>query len=274
MNSALLAEKVLKLESAAQTSLGQQRKSNEDAVFHRTQQVDSGVGVGLYMVCDGLGGLPAGEVASRLAIETVTSQLAWVVPPPGTSPDIGTTQPSHATLRSLIQAAIVKANKQIRDYAGTHPLQAGGMGTTITLALLYGHQAHIANVGDSRAYVWRAGQVTQITRDHSLAAELAEVGQIDRGAILNHPGNNVLSRALGIHEEVEVDFFDWELKPGDKLLLCSDGLWKAFPDPADLARWLASPAALEVLCRRLVTEANRRDGSDNISAVMVSADGE
>jgi serine/threonine protein phosphatase PrpC len=137
------------------------------------------------------------------------------------------------------------------------------------LALIYGNRAHIANVGDSRTYVWRRGQLTQITRDHSLAALLAERGQIDKTAIADHPRSNVLYQALGIHEKVDVDLFEWDLQPGDKLLLCSDGLWRAFPDTAELARWLDSTAAPDDLCQRLVAEANRRDGSDNISAVVV-----
>jgi serine/threonine protein phosphatase PrpC len=273
MNTAILEHVMtLQLKSAAQTDRGQRRKLNEDAVFQRTDHVDVGHSVGLYLVCDGVGGHQAGEVASRLAIETVTAELAQIFPLPRTRSSNPSyyAQPSYSTLRQQIQASIARAHAEIRHYAQTRPQEAADLATTITLALIYGNRAYIANVGDSRTYVWRHGQLTQITRDHSLAALLAERGQIDEAAILDHPRSNVLYQALGIHEKLDVDLFEWDLQPGDKLLLCSDGLWRAFPDTAELARWLNSTATPDALCQRLVTEASQRDGSDNISAVVVS----
>jgi protein phosphatase len=129
--------------------------------------------------------------------------------------------------------------------------------------------ALIANVGDSRAYAWRNHELTQLTQDHSLAAKLAEAGMIEEEEVADHPRSNVVLRALGIEDEVEVDFFEWRPQPGDKLLLCSDGLWNAFPDADELGQWLSSDAAPADLCQHLVNEANRRDGSDNISAIVI-----
>jgi serine/threonine protein phosphatase PrpC len=267
MDTLILTQQDLSLVSAARTSRGERRKSNEDSVFLATYQVDSGLSAGLYMVCDGLGGLEAGEVASQLAIETVTSELAGLFRPEGSRAP----QPSYSELSRHIQAAILQAHTQIRRYA---ELQREGLelGTTISLALVYGQRAHIANVGDSRVYGWRGGQLMQITDDHSLAAELAKAGHIDPGAIREHRASNILTRALGIHERVDIDFFEWALEPGDQLLLCSDGLWKAFPQPAELADRLASTATPGVVCQQIVAEAERRDGSDNISAVLVRAE--
>jgi serine/threonine protein phosphatase PrpC len=144
--------------------------------------------------------------------------------------------------------------------------------TTITLALIYDNLAQIANVGDSRVYAWRSGHMTQITHDHSYVAELARRGEIAENEIASHPQSNLLLQALGQEDPIRVDLFEWEIQSGDKLLLCSDGLWKAFPDPADIAWWLSLVEAPVDLCWRLVLEANRRDGSDNISVVVVSVD--
>jgi protein phosphatase len=269
---ALEREKHLRLAAAAYTDLGQRREVNEDAVFQRTDQLGTGQSVGLYMVCDGVGGHLAGEIASRLALDTVTGALAWLFPAPGASSAGAATRLPDSAVRQRLQAAIGQAHIALRGYAETHPAQAPDLSTTMVLALIYRSRAHIANVGDSRAYAWRAGYAVQITRDHSLAAELAERGHIDRSEIANHPRGNVLLRALGVGEDVEVDLFGWSLQAGDRLLLCSDGLWRAFPDPAELATWLGGEGEVDAVCRRLVEEANRRDGSDNISAVLVRAE--
>jgi protein phosphatase len=135
---------------------------------------------------------------------------------------------------------------------------------------MYGELVHLANIGDGRAYAWRAGELIRITQDHSLAAELARQGLIEDTQIAGHARSNVLTRAVGIKDTVEVDVFDWVLQPGDKLLLCSDGLWKAFPDGQVLAQLLASPRTSAELCQQLVTQAKERDGSDNISAVLIT----
>jgi serine/threonine protein phosphatase PrpC len=268
MDTLVLTQQALRLVSAARTSRGERRKSNEDSVFLATYQVDSGLSAGLYVVCDGLGGLEAGEIASQLAIETVTSELAGLFRPETSRAP----QPSYSELSRHIQAATLQAHAQIRRYAELHWREGLELGTTMSLALIYGQRAHIANVGDSRVYGWRSGQLMQITDDHSLAAELAKAGHIDPGAIREHRASNILTRALGIHERVDIDFFEWALEPGDQLLLCSDGLWKVFPETAELADRLASTATPGVVCQQLVAEAERRDGSDNISAVLVRAE--
>lgn len=259
--------KVWQINSAALADRGRRRTLNEDAVFHRSGRTQSGESAGLYLVCDGLGGHMAGEVASRLAVETVTAELSDLL--------FSASQPPCSTglgLRRAIETAIITAHAEIQRYAQTHPLEAANLGTTIALALIYGDMVQIANVGDSRVYAWRAGQVNQITQDHSWAAELARMGQIGQNELANHPWSRVLSQALGADEEIAVDLFEWQLEPGDKLLLCSDGFWQAFPETEDLAWWLGLEESAFELCWRLVLEANRRDGSDNISAVVVTVD--
>lgn len=262
-------QKTLQIDSAALTDRGQQRQINEDYIFHQSAQTPQQEPVGLFVVCDGLGGHQAGEIASRLAVETITTELSDLFSAHGAT-DHQATRPSALTLNESIERAIVKTNAEIRAYATKHPQKAANLGTTVTLALVQGEFVHLANVGDGRAYAWRAGSLTRITQDHSLAAELARQGVIEDAEIAGHARSNVLTRAVGIKDEVEVDMFDWLLQPGDKLLLCSDGLWKAFPDNNELARFLASAQTSAELCQALVAQAKERDGSDNISAVVIT----
>lgn len=264
------SEKTLRVEAAALTDRGQQRKLNEDAVFQRTVRTETGQNVGLYIVCDGLGGHQAGEVASRLAVDSVSAALAQVFYPIKNSSIYADPLLRPTTIRKKLEAAINKANTRIHQYAQLNPRKAANLGTTITLAFVYEDQAYIANVGDSRTYVWRSGQLQQLTEDHSLAAHLAKMGIIEEKEIAGHPRSNVLSQALGMDGDIEVTLSDWSLQPGDKLLLCSDGFWQAFPDNSELADRLGSTESLVDLCWQLVTEANQRDGSDNISVVVVN----
>lgn len=272
MRSLMLENKTnIQIDAAACTDRGQKRELNEDVAFCQTSQTPEGQkNVGLYLVCDGMGGHKAGKVASQLAAGTIMAKLTDLFLPVNLSGDSNPSPPSSSNLRELVKEAIQAANHEILNYAQKHPQEAGNMGTTATVALLYNDWVYIGNVGDSRTYVWRSGQMTQLTQDHSLAAVLAKLGKQDKNEIANHPGSKVLLRALGLDTELEIDLFSWRLKTGDKLLLCSNGLWKAFPDASELAERLDSDAGADDLCRQLIAEANQRDGSDNISAVVVN----
>jgi serine/threonine protein phosphatase PrpC len=243
---------------------------NQDVIFHQTSQTARGETIGLFLVCDGMGGRRGGEIASRIAVDTVSTQLAEIFASSEVLTQADQTRPSYLNLAQKVEAAIEKANQAIRQYAKEHPDKTPELGTTLTLALVYGSLAYIANIGDGRAYVWREGQIYQITQDHSLAAKLAEEGVIKQEEIAHHPRSNLILRALGAKEEIEIDMFDWTLQPGDKFLLCSDGLWKSMGDPTELAQWLGSPTTAADLCQQLVYQAKERDGSDNISAIVVS----
>jgi protein phosphatase len=262
-------KKTLLATSAAVTDRGNRRKLNEDAIFHHSEQTEMGKSIGLYLVCDGLGGHQAGEVASHLAIETIVSELSTTFPMLKLSMDGEYTRFSRQTIDNCIHSAIHQANNTIRSYAETYPIKAGNMGTTLTLALVYNEKAYIANIGDSRTYIWQEGTLHQVTQDHSMAVMLAEMGLIKRDEIMTHPRRHTLCKALGTYEEVTADLFEWDLQAGDRLLLCSDGLWQSFAGKQDLAQWFESATTPESLCRQLVAEASKRDGSDNISAVAV-----
>jgi protein phosphatase len=270
MNTPIVSasKKVLQLDSAAFTDPGRKRELNQDVVFHQSAQTDQDETIGLFLVCDGMGGHRAGEIASRIAVDSITADLAGLFTSDVTISNQEQTRSSQLTMAQKIEAAIVKANQEIRQYSQNHPDQALDLGTTVTLALVYGAKAHIANVGDGRAYIWREGQVVQITRDHSLAAQLAQQGIIDEAEIPHHPRSNIILRALGVDDEIKIDVFEWHLQPGDKLLLCSDGLWKSIGDPIELAQWLNQETTAAALCQQLVAQAKARDGSDNISAIV------
>ncbi len=261
---------ITKIEAAGASLRGVKRTVNEDAVFQYTGQTAAGQWRGLHMVCDGLGGHEAGEVASSIAVETIAGRLSDLYEREAPQAAADATRPTPGGIEGRIHAAIDEANTRIRRLAQAQAPEARKLGTTVTLALWDGDVVYIANVGDSRTYAARGGTVTQITEDHSLAAKMIEEGIVDasNGAA---PPQNVIYRALGIDDEIQVDFFRWQAQPGDKLLLCSDGFWQAFPDQEELARWLTPVTAPADLCKQLVSEARRRDGSDDTSALIVAA---
>jgi PPM family protein phosphatase len=296
----------LRLTSAARTDVGKQREQNEDACFDRVVSADGGV-YGLFIVADGMGGYKAGEIASRIAVETLSQELLpllgpitaqTTVPLSGAAKAsrgrVGRRSRSKATsssgrvgaptrelsetfdvkqFTSRLEAAIQASSKAIVEYGNAHS-DARGLGSTVTMALVIEGQAFIANVGDSRTYLLRDGALLRITQDHSLVERLVQSGQIERGDIYDHPHRNLIYRSLGANRsDVEhVDVFLERLRPGDVLLLCSDGLWEMVRDPEleNILREIPDPAAA---CARLIERANENGGEDNISAVVVRCEG-
>jgi protein phosphatase len=262
MKPSISKEDDLHLEVAALTDRGQQRPLNEDAVYVLTTETADGVQSGLYVVCDGLGGHEAGEVASRLAIKAIVEEL---------EPMMGHSQMglSSKGFQQSIARAINRANQRVWAFNNEDNLMVSRRaGTTLTMAFVHDHSLFVANVGDSRAYACHEGSIEQITQDHSLVAQMVNQGVIRPHEQRQHPYRHIITRALGKSDEVEVDIFEYNLEAGDKLLLCSDGLWQAFHHEEELEECLCSGDA-EHICKQLVNEANRRDGSDNISAVVV-----
>lgn len=221
---------------SALSDIGLQRKTNEDAVVAAPP---------LFAVCDGMGGALAGEVASGLAAEVLAASI---------------------TEGLDLRVAVERANAAV--FAKSHGDSAhAGMGTTLTAALLEDGFARIVHVGDSRAYLLRGGELTQVSSDHSMVAELVKAGRLTAAEAASHPHKSVLTRALGTEPEAQLDEYTIDVLPGDVLLLCSDGL--SGPVPAEaIARCLALPNA-EDAAQKLIREARRRGGPDNISAVVV-----
>ena len=236
---------MLFLEPFGATDAGKVRANNEDALL-----VGEGRDETLFVVADGIGGFEAGEVASRIAVD-VLRELE-----PGAS----------------FEAAIREANRRILA-VGRGDERLSGMGTTIVATRFGGTReepvAEIAHVGDSRAYLLRGGSLRPLTEDHSLVAELVRSGDLTRDQAAEHPQKNLITRALGAEEEVEVDTLVLPVEAGDRLLLCSDGLTDMVPE-ANIGEILTdSPGDPEKPARTLVSAALDAGGSDNVTVVVV-----
>jgi len=206
----------------------------------------------LYVVADGMGGHDAGEVASRIAVETVCREIKEHV------------KQIDDPLR-LIEHVVLQANSEVKK-EGAH--RGSNMGTTLSLALVADNAAYIANVGDSRVYWIENGSITQITEDHSLVAKLVVAGKMTREEARNHPKSNLLYRTIGTDESITVDTFQVELKKGGHLMLCTDGLWGEVSDEKIHQAFLLGKDA-QAASEELVRMANANGGKDNITTVVV-----
>jgi len=283
----------LKLTAADKTDVGQQREQNEDCAYKRVESSDEGDRA-LFIVADGMGGYKAGEVASKLTIETISKKLDSFFKPLVDQPTIklrpveveqnlarASADPGAASItRKLSETsvsvaieeqfstAIQQAHAAIVHY-GEKKDGARGLGSTVTAVLVQNDQAYIANVGDSRTYLFRNNQLIALTKDHSLVAKLVDANQIAREDIYSHPQRNLIYRSLGAgHRKGEVDVFHEVLQAGDKLLLCSDGLWEMVHD-TDLEQFLAQSQNPQETCDKLIAQANKNGGEDNITAIVV-----
>ena len=275
----------LRLNAAGLTDVGLEREHNEDAIFYLVTRNARDEPVGLFVVADGVGGQLAGELASHWAVASARESLRDLLSPPGpdqTEPAgidrtpvlaplrVGTTRPAdHDSLRQRVLRAVQAANRTVRMQAQAQPVEAGNAGTTLTMALVYGDVAIIANVGDSRTYLLRGGEMRQVTHDHSLIAGLVASGNVKPEDVYTHPVRNVIVRSLGREAEVEIDLFVEQLHPGDTLLLCSDGLWEMVREDTVLASTIRGAATSMDAARALIDAANAAGGVDNISAIVV-----
>ena len=228
------------VEQAGRTDVGRQRTANEDSLV---------VSPPLFAVADGMGGAKAGEVASAVAVQAVESA--------GES-----AEPVEAQLAGIVR----DANRRIYDLAVADESRRG-MGTTLTLAKVHGDEVSLAHVGDSRAYRMRDGELSQLTHDHSLVAELERSGQITAEAAEHHPQRSIITRALGPEPDVEVDTYTLAGRDGDLFLICSDGLTSMISDD-EVESILRSADSLEQAADALVRAANQSGGKDNITVIL------
>lgn len=269
------------LRAATGSHPGQIRVINQDSVMAFIRPVEMGDPMGLFIVADGMGGHKAGEVASQLAVKTIRKALSWMLDDGEEestlfSPTIGQEMVDgdlSSFLRTRLQVAIEEANRIIFDYARENPVDAGNLGCTVTCAMVVDNWAAIANVGDSRTYCLRDGELTQLTDDHSYVWQLAQEGHLLLEEIYDHPQRNVITRALGNRAEVPIDAISYELEPGDRLLLCSDGVWEMIRNPEEIRELLASDE-LESAVNGLIEAANKYGGTDNIGVVIAEFAGE
>jgi PPM family protein phosphatase len=265
----------LTLTSGAATDPGRAHSLNQDAVLALQYPPNGASTAGLFIVADGMGGHQAGEVASRLAVETMREQFAWLLELGYGQPTLpGMLPPKNeeeaaVQLGRRLEAAVAKANRRILDYARENPTHAGNMGTTVTGLLIVEGLGAIANVGDSRTYIWRSGELVQVTDDHSYIASLVRRGQMAPDAVYTHPRRNVITRSLGNSEQVTVDTWVLAVEPGDRFLLCSDGLWEMVRGAEALAAFLRNEPDPAQVVAALINAANEAGGRDNIGAVIV-----
>lgn len=244
----------------AATDVGLTRDHNEDNYL-----VDKKLN--LFVVADGMGGHAAGEIASSVAVHEVRKTLMdqrEVIERYATSGSVLQRQ----TLLALIDSAISKACKLVYQLA-QEDSERHGMGTTLSLLLMVRNRAFVGHVGDSRIYRTRNGEVTQVTEDHSVINELIKSGRIKPGDAFNSPYKNAVTRAVGVHPNVEVDTFDFEVKSGDNYLLCSDGLSCYLDDQMTLD--FLSIDDVNSIPQVLINHANQSGGKDNITAIIVRA---
>ena len=255
----------LLIESAGLSDVGLRRKSNEDSFAISDDQT-------LLILADGMGGHAAGEVASRLAVESIERHISGsdprkepTVPASFRSPsgdEAGLPPPARRVLN-----AIRLANQEIvRSVRKDSSMR--GMGTTVVIALMHGSRAFIGSVGDSRAYLVRDGNLRQLTSDHTLVNEQVRAGALSTQEARRHPARNILTRAVGSQEDVEPDLVEQDLRPGDILLLCSDGLTTMVEDADILKTVLAHADDPKTACRALIDLANERGGDDNVTVVL------
>lgn len=236
----------MRIETGVRTDVGRVREGNEDSYLMDEP---------LFGIADGMGGHAAGEVASSTAVEALSSGAARVNPD---DPE------------SLV-ALLKEANRAIFDKA-TKDDSLHGMGTTCTLVLIDGHKAHLAHVGDSRAYLLRDGDLSRLSEDHTLVGRMVREGQLTEEEAAKHPQRSMITRSLGIDSDVRVDLRSFDVRGGDRIMLCSDGLTSMTGEDT-IKRVLQQTKSPQAAADELVDLANEAGGDDNITVVVLDLSG-
>jgi len=248
-----LSTAVVHYTAAALTDRGRKRPSNEDAFGYSVED-------GVFVVCDGMGGAAAGEIASSLAVDEMLRLLAVRNASPG-EPQVPLLQTAEEAIHAANDAIDTRAQRNYR---------LNGMGTTMVVLVAEESHVWVLNIGDSRCYRLRGEKFEQITLDHSLVEEQVRLGRMTRSEAVRSPLRNVITRALGTQKKITPDIFPLEVELGDRYLLCSDGLTRELSDP-QIEALLVIDGSLEEQCERLVNAANKSGGNDNITCILVNA---
>ena len=249
------------LEWAALSHVGRLRTNNEDAVRIAPEH-------GFAALADGMGGYNAGEVASHMAVDIVSDRLAcWAKDAADRLADPRGAPFTAAAAQQALEAFADEANRAIFDDARADPAHAG-MGTTLVVALVYQGQLLVGHAGDSRAYCWRDGALTQLTRDHSVLQEQVDAGLMTARQAAAAPGRGLLTRGLGVEATVQLDTQATPLQPNDVYLLCSDGLTDMVSN-AEIAAVLDSGLPLPDMAQVLIDQANSGGGRDNVTVALM-----
>lgn len=234
------------------TDIGTVRSKNEDAFDYGTLPD----GTSWAIVCDGMGGVHGGKVASTAAIEMVSDKIKKCYNP----------LMSVTSIENLLLSSITTANVNVFD-RGVYDSSLKGMGTTVVAAVVKNGEACIAHVGDSRAYIIQNNEIKQITKDHSLVQEMLDKGQITKAEFENNPIKNIITRAMGVDEDIDIDFDYVSLNEGESLLLCTDGLSGLVNDKRILE--IYQTTEFDSLAQKYIDEANSKGGNDNITVVIM-----
>lgn len=238
------------MKSFSVTDVGQKRRENEDYIYASEEPI--GNLPNLFVVADGMGGHNAGDYASKCAVNVVIESVKKDM--------------SFNPIK-IIRHAIESANAEIYRQAQEDPVKSG-MGTTLVAVTIVGYFAYVANVGDSRLYLADPQELMQITRDHSWIAEMVRRGKISREEARNHPDKNIITRAIGAQEHVEIDFFDVQMEDNNRILMCTDGLSNMLQEE-EIKAILDSTDDIALNAMRLVERANENGGKDNISVILI-----
>ena len=230
------------------TDVGQKRQMNQDFIF--TSEEPVGNLPNLFIVADGMGGHNAGDFASRYGVSVLVESVK---------------KDKNYNPIKIIRNGIEAANREVLEQAKRDPSMAG-MGTTMVVCTIVGEYMYVANVGDSRLYV-ASDQLTQISQDHSLVAEMVRMGELTQEEGRSHPDKNIITRAVGTGEEIRIDFFDLQMEENDRILMCSDGLSNMATDEEIFA--ILNDAAAEDTAQALVDRANANGGKDNIAVIVI-----
>lgn len=239
------------LKTYSMTDIGRRRKLNQDTVYsceHPLGNLNN-----LFIVCDGMGGHKAGDYASAYTVKAIEREVEVC---------------EDSSPIKILREAITVANTEIYEKASTEA-DFAGMGTTCVAATVDEDVLYVANVGDSRLYLIDK-DITQVTKDHSLVAELVRKGSLDENQAKIHPDKNIITRAIGASPTVEIDFFEVELNPGDVILMCTDGLTNMVEDD-EILRLIKSSIDVADMAENLIKMANHNGGKDNIGVVIVEA---
>ncbi|MBQ4307366.1 MAG: Stp1/IreP family PP2C-type Ser/Thr phosphatase [Lachnospiraceae bacterium] len=238
------------MHSAAITNIGQKRRVNQDSYL--VQENPVGNLPDLFVVADGMGGHRAGDYASRFTVERLRTKIE-------SAPE--------TDMRSMVTRVLHEINTELRTIAASDEAYYG-MGTTCVLCTIDGSRLQVANIGDSRLYIAGKDGMRQVTVDHSLVEEMVLAGGISEASARIHPDKNIITRAIGAENGLNIDFFAAQLSEGELVLMCTDGLTNMVEDRR-ISAVLKEEATLEEKVRKLVSEANRNGGRDNITALLV-----
>lgn len=241
---------------SGKTHQGMVRKNNQDSFLTLLHEEHDSA---LLIVCDGMGGAKAGNIASTIAVQTFSDKVEELF--------AGTGRPSVRALR----LAVDRANEAVFQESISDP-DLEGMGTTLVAAIIQGRHATLINIGDSRAYRIRGDDITQLTLDHSYVQELYRKGKLTAEEARHHPNRNLITRAVGVDEFVEADIFEGELAPTDLLLLCSDGLTSMLED-AEIVSLVNASRSLDEAVEHLIAAACDNGGTDNITVILFTGAG-